>query len=158
MKVTELLISDSPFLCKEFLIPGPVKLTIDKVLGGQLVPKPGSSQKEKRNVMTFRGTDKGLVLNATNRKWMVRVLGGRDTREWAGKELVLYFDPTPRNPDGSNGGIRIAYGEQYSGAVPPPAPKRAAKSTPAHPADPPHDPETGEVTEDIDPEAFDRSA
>lgn len=132
MKISEMF-ANSPYLCKEmFWDAPPFEATIDRVESGHEVPTPGSSKKDKKNVLFFVGTPKGLVLNARNTKFLIRVLGGRDTSAWKGKTITLFIDKSVRYAGVAVGGFRFAFGDQFSGDNPPP--KRAAKGR-AEPSD-----------------------
>jgi hypothetical protein len=67
--------------------------------------------------LKFKGKQKQLVLNATNRKRLVKLFGTSKTTEWVGKTIILYVDHNVRKPGGSRGektcGIRIR--EQLGG-------------------------------------------
>lgn len=60
----------------------PVKVTMSKVvmedIGGDHKP-----------ILYFEDNEKGLVLNKTNAN-NIKVLYGADTKEWIGKEIVLF--------------------------------------------------------------------
>lgn len=61
--------------------------------------------------LKFRGKDKQMVLNATNRKHLVAKFGTTKVKEWAGEKIVLYVQRNVRKPGGKKGetccGIRI---------------------------------------------------
>lgn len=126
MKVSELF-DHSPFLCKEmFWDAPPFDAVIDRVEKDLEVPKEGSSKVDKKCALFFRGTTKGLVLNAKNTKFLIRVLGGNNTDAWKGKTVTIYVDKSVRFGKQKCGGIRLAVDSSYSGDEPPRRPERRA--------------------------------
>ena len=80
---------------------------------------------EHKWVMSFKETDKGLVLNSTNIQLTQQALGSDDTDHWIGRQIVLYTDPTISYAGKVVGGIRVR------------APKgRAAQPVPVAPPTP----------------------
>lgn len=72
-----------------------VALTIKKVVQGAVQGTDG--KKQKKPVVYFEGTDKGLALNITN----VRTIGGMHgfkAEGWVGKRIVLYPTTTTFGP------------------------------------------------------------
>lgn len=69
----------------------------------------------------FQEFDKPMILNATNMRIAAKVLGSTKTEEWAGKEIVLYFDENVTFGNELVGGLRFKRKE--------PEPKKAVKST-----------------------------
>lgn len=122
MKMSEFVASDSAYLCKEMIWDTPVIVAIDRVEGGHDVPVPNSSKTEVRKVLFFVGAKKALVLNAGHRKFLKKVFGGADTREWHGRRVLLYVEPAARFQSKAVGGIRIAVttdrGVRFSGDDP----------------------------------------
>lgn len=59
----------------------------------------------------FKGKQKQLVLNATNRKTLLALFATSKVTEWLGKKITLYVDRNVRKPGGRAGettcGIRI---------------------------------------------------
>ena len=152
MKMSEFMTSDSPYLCKEMLWDTPVTVTIDRVEGDHDVPIPDSSRTQKKKVMFFQGKKLGLVINAGHRKFLKRQFGGKDTREWKGRQVLLYVERTATYRGAAVGGIRMALrterGIEWSGTEPkgkgPPAgaepPRVAVAPAPADYAAPPAQP------------------
>lgn len=68
-------------------------------------------RKEDVYALKFKGKEKQLVLNATNRKRLVDLFGTTKTQEWAGKRIALYVEHGIRKPGGKRGetttGIRV---------------------------------------------------
>lgn len=137
MKMSEFIATDSEFLCKEQIAPyGAVKAIIERADWGD-VAKPGTSKKERRRVLHFKGWKKGLVMGAAcNRKFLAKVYPATDTADWAGKPIYLYVDPTATYGGQQVGGIRLALGDAYSGAIPPPKPCPVPRESSPGQADP----------------------
>lgn len=64
-----------------------VTLTIAKVVRGELQNRQG---KEKKPIVYFEGTEKGLGLNATNRETIAAIVGSYNVKEWVGKRVTLF--------------------------------------------------------------------
>ena len=118
MLMNKFMESDSPYLCKELIWDTPVVVIIDRVEGDHEVPIPNSSKTAKKKVMFFRGKKLGLVINAGHRKFLKRLFGGNDTREWRGRKLLLYVEPSATYRGQTVGGIRMAIGAEWSGDEP----------------------------------------
>ncbi len=122
MKMSEFMTSDSPYMSKETIWGTPVLVTIDRVEGNHDVPIPNSSKTSKKKVMFFEGKKLGLCINAGHRKFLRRLLGGKDTREWKGRHVLLYVEPTATYKGDEVGGIRMAIrtdrGIEWSGSEP----------------------------------------
>lgn len=123
VNVSDFVASDSPYLSKEQITPyGVVRGVIERVSRDE-VPKPGTSTKEPRYVVWFAGWKKGLVVGARcNRKFLAALCGGTKCSSWRGQAVWLYVDPTATYAGQRVGGVRLAWGEKYSGSVPPPKP------------------------------------
>lgn len=65
-----------------------VTVTIESVVGGTLVGTGGT--KNKKPVVKFKGTEKGLALNITNASVIAGMYGGFDSEKWIGKRITLY--------------------------------------------------------------------
>ncbi len=65
-----------------------VTVTIEKVAGGTLVGTGGT--KNKKPVVFFKGTEKGLALNITNARVIAGMYGGFESDKWLGKKITLY--------------------------------------------------------------------
>lgn len=65
-----------------------VTVTIAKVTGGTLVGTGGKSN--KKPILFFEKTQKGLALNITNAKTIAAMYGGFDDATWVGKRITLY--------------------------------------------------------------------
>lgn len=82
------------------------------------VAKEGADPEHKWG-LSFKQSDKPLVLNATNIAMLEHMLGD-DTDHWANKQVVLYVDPTIMYAGKVVGGIRVR--APKAGSVPPPPP------------------------------------
>ena len=65
-----------------------VTVEIAKVTGGTLVGTGGKSN--KKPIVFFKGTEKGLALNITNARVIAGLYGGFDADKWIGKRITLY--------------------------------------------------------------------
>jgi hypothetical protein len=65
-----------------------------------------AGRKEDKYAVKFQGKEKQMILNATNRKSLVRMFGP-NTADWAGKAIHIYYDPTVTRGKETVGGIRI---------------------------------------------------
>lgn len=79
-------------------------------------------QKEKRYALTFRESEKPLVLNKTNGVIIAKICGSDDFDGWIGKKIVVYFDENVGFGGKLTGGIRVRAPKQ---AVPAAKPKPA---------------------------------
>jgi hypothetical protein len=73
-----------------------VTLTITAVKGGELTSIGG--RKSKKPLLSFKGTEKKLALNATNGKTIASMYG-KFVEEWVGKKIAIYKSTT-RSPEG----------------------------------------------------------
>lgn len=69
-----------------------VTVEIVRVTGGTLVGTGGKSN--KKPVLYFKGTEKGLALNITNARVIAGLYGGFDSEKWIGKRITLYATTT----------------------------------------------------------------
>jgi len=65
-----------------------VTVTIARVTGGTLVGTGGKSN--KKPILFFEKTQKGLALNITNARTIAAMYGGFDSDKWVGKRVTLY--------------------------------------------------------------------
>jgi hypothetical protein len=83
------------------IVPGAfVNLTIANVASEELGLK-----KELKDVVYFRETPKGLVMNKGHRTTLIMLFGDFD-EQWVGKRVTLYSCDT-RSPTGISRGLRI---------------------------------------------------
>lgn len=71
------------------------------------VAQPRTNQKKKKVCLTFQETDKKMVLNATNRDIIAKLLGTWDYTKWGGTKIQLYKDPKVRFGTEEVGGLRV---------------------------------------------------
>lgn len=128
---------DSRWLCAEDLpADRDVQVEIEKVLRrDNLVMQEGRPMKVALS-LKFRGKQKELILNATNRKTLAALFNSQDCGEWFGKRIALFVKQGVRYPDGTKGpAIRIRA-------------QRIAQGGPQRPAEEPPEPAlTGEEME-----------
>lgn len=69
----------------------------------------------------FKGKEKQLILNATNRKRLVSLCGSTKVSNWVGKKVALYVEVGVRKPGGKRGettcGIRVRPNPSTQGAI-----------------------------------------
>ena len=65
-----------------------VTVEIVRVTGGTLVGTGGKSN--KKPVLYFKGTEKGLALNITGARVIAGMYGGFDADKWLNKRITLY--------------------------------------------------------------------
>jgi len=58
-------------------------------------------------VMYFQETPKGLVLNNTNIKRLEKICGSDNTDDWAGQQVVVYWDDSVEFMGEIVGGMRV---------------------------------------------------
>lgn len=85
------------------------------------VAKDGADP-EMKWCLTFRETEKPLVLNSTNVQLCEHIFGSDDTDHWIGKRIVLYTDPNVSFQGKLIGGIRVRAPKPHAAPPPPPPP------------------------------------
>lgn len=137
-----------------------VTLTISDVDTEEL---EGDKGKKVKGIISFEKTPKKLALNRTNGTCL-REMFGRKLSEWVGKRVVIFpgewnGEPCIRiwgSPDiDRDMNIEVALPRRR----PIPMVMRCTRQAPAQPqrqrqTEPSHDPETGEITGDPEPEVF----
>ena len=83
-----------------------IVLTIKSVSQEDVV-QPRSDKKKKKVCMSFKETDKKMVLNATNRDVIAGLLKTWDYTKWPGSQIQLYKDPKVRFGTEEVGGLRV---------------------------------------------------
>lgn len=86
--------------------PRPVRVVIRELRREMVGRQDGP--KEKKGILYFQGYDKGMVLNKTNVKALVRILGTDDDKEWIGKSVVLRNDESVEYGGKITGGLRFS--------------------------------------------------
>lgn len=71
------------------------------------VVQPRTNKKTKKVCLAFRETDKKMVLNATNRDIIAKLLKTWDYTKWPGTKVQFYKDPKVRFGTEEVGGLRI---------------------------------------------------
>jgi hypothetical protein len=74
-----------------------VTVTIESVKAGTLTGKGGKSN--KKPVLYFKGTKKGLGLCITNARTINALYGSFDSDVWVGKRITLFATTTTFGPD-----------------------------------------------------------
>jgi hypothetical protein len=110
--------TDSRFLKKEDCDP-PIRPIIDHVEKTN-VAKMGE-ELELKYCLFFRNGIKPMVLNSTNRHLIAQALGSKETDDWSGKVIELYFDRTVTFNGRLEGGIRARRATQKLRPVADPA-------------------------------------
>ena len=103
--------STSPWLASEDLEGlGEVSATIESVHKNTDVTMQDGRKSKLLFSVKFRGKDKQMILNATNRKTLSGAYGAR-VDNWAGKPCMIYVKDGVRKPGGKSGetckGLRI---------------------------------------------------
>ena len=98
---------DSLWLASEDLLAaeGDVEAIIESVLYAEGVELNGG-RKENKFVIQFKGKQKRLILNNTNRKMLVRLYGAQ-TANWKGKPVTMYVDHNVKFAGKKTDGIRF---------------------------------------------------
>lgn len=98
----------SPWLASEDLVGlGDVAAEIEDVLIYDTVTFDAGRAEQNVPALKFKGKAKQLVLKTSvNRKTLVRMFGS-DTKNWRGKVVHLYHDPSVRFGKKIVGGLRI---------------------------------------------------
>jgi len=108
---------EKDFLGQWDVCDGDLTLTL-KGIEQTEVPQPKTNKKVKKVVMTFKETDKKMVLNATNREIVAKMLGTYDYTKWPGNKVTLYKDASVKFARETTGGLRIrAKAMESSGLV-----------------------------------------
>jgi len=97
---------ESPWLASEDIEGvGDVTVTIEKVYK-HMQAEFDSGRKKDVHAIKFKGSDKQLVLNASNRKTIVKLYGTKIT-DWYGKQITLYMIRNVKVGRELKNGIRI---------------------------------------------------
>ena len=99
--------ADSPWLAAEDIDGrGDVKVTIVACHRHKDVKFEEGRSVAVAYSLEFKGKQRRLILNVTNRRRLVAHFGP-DVKAWAGKEITLYIDPKVRLMGKTVSGIRI---------------------------------------------------
>jgi len=79
-------VAGKEYLIGEELDGKDIKVTIEAVKIMEIQNQQG---KEKKPVMSFKGSTRKLVLNVTNMKTIAKEVGSSYVEDWAGKEITL---------------------------------------------------------------------
>lgn len=94
----------SRFLKREDCDP-PITATIDRVEKQNVAPM--GEKPEEKWCLFFNDGIKPLVLNSTNGQLIAKVLGSKDSDDWIGEEIELFYDPNVSFAGNPVGGIRV---------------------------------------------------
>lgn len=97
---------DSRWLCAEDLLARDtreVAVEIEKVLRRDNVTMQEGRKMKVALSLKFKGKQKELLLNATNRKTLAALFDTSDCGQWYGKRIMLYVKDDVRYPDGTRG-------------------------------------------------------
>lgn len=114
------------------LKPGPQLLNMLNVTEENVAM--AGQKPEMKWCLHFSNSDKPMVLNPTNMDLIALATGHSNTDDWAGKQIVLYYDPTIQMGGKIVGGIR-ARAPRLKNPAPavPPAPRPVAHTPPPKP-------------------------
>ena len=98
------LLYDKDYISHYHLNGKDVTVEIVKVKGGEL---SNGKSKNKKPILYFKGTDKGLACNITNAKVIAQLYGGFNSDLWIGKKITLYPTTT------TFGGMTVDYLTYY---------------------------------------------
>lgn len=82
------LLHESTYLKAAELRGHTVKVEILKIDPKATMHRPGSAETDTAPVLYFKGKEKGMVLNKTNKN-TIADLHGRDPRKWIGKQIEI---------------------------------------------------------------------
>lgn len=97
---------DSHWLASEDIGQRDVAVTIEAVEIYKDVVFDAGRKEPRLGALKFAGKEKRMILNATNRKALVRLFG-METKDWIGKGVTLYVDPNVRRGGERVPGLRI---------------------------------------------------
>lgn len=98
---------DTPWLSSEDIIGlGDVQVVVEGVCRHQDVEFDAGRKEKTVYSIKFKGKQKQLVINSTNRKMLVSKFGV-NVKDWVGKEVTLYVDTNVRMMGKTVNGIRI---------------------------------------------------
>ena len=95
-----------PYSSEDIATAGDVKVEIEGVYQYDSVEFEAGRKKSNVFTIKFKGKQKELCLNSTNRRTLYRLYGAA-TKDWIGKTITLYVDPSIRVGGKKVGGIRF---------------------------------------------------
>jgi len=118
----------SPWLsCEDLDGIGEVKCEVEGVLAHRNATMQDGRKQPLLYAVKFKGKERQLVLNATNRKTLV-ALYGTDVKQWTGKTVTLFVQDGVRNPaGGKTKGIRIRNNQSTNQLKETPCPNMTTK-------------------------------
>ena len=102
MKASDL--SNSNYLEEDDITP-PILLTITSQEGREFKNRKGGV--DKKCVLGFEETKKTFVCNITNFKHIAKFTGKRESADWIGEKIVLWYNPDIEMAGEIVGGIRV---------------------------------------------------
>lgn len=97
---------DCPWLASEDLGTREVTVTIEDVKLYDDVAFEAGRKESNVPALKFAGKAKEMILNSVNRKTLVRLFG-LETKDWRGKVVTLFVDPSVRFGRETVSGLRI---------------------------------------------------
>lgn len=102
---------NTPWLASEDILGlGDVAVTIEAVVKNEDVVMDGGRREKQLFSLRFKGKEKAMILNSTNRKTLSSGFGA-DTKKWLGQTIKIYAETGIRKPGGKQGetctGLRI---------------------------------------------------
>lgn len=95
---------------EDFIGLADVTLTIEAIKRHNDVPMDAGRIEKELFAVHFAGSQKGMILNATNRKALSSAFGA-DTKKWIGQKVTIYVQDGVRKPGGKAGettcGLRL---------------------------------------------------
>lgn len=99
---------------KESDLQQPVLLTIARVTLEELGK---GADKDTKPVLHFQEIEKTMSINQTNAKNIAKITGSDNTDDWAGKKIVVYWNPDIEFGGETVGGIRVRAMKQQAAPV-----------------------------------------
>lgn len=109
-----------------------VDLTIERVLLHKNVQFEGGRREARKYSLAFKGAEKQLLLNATNRKRLIAMYGG-NTKDWKGKKVRLHLEED-KLPAGGRGPCTRIVQMKFDQQPPPQQQQRQPEPEPDPPA------------------------
>lgn len=106
---SEMRIKNIWLASEDIMDAGDVEVEIEKVFLHKGADFEGG-RKQDVFALKFKGKQKQMILNATNRKRLVAIFGTTKTSDWIGKKVMLYVDKEVKKPGAPNEktcGLRI---------------------------------------------------